>query len=85
MAGKRSDIPFEKVSLNLGRGDFARMGELFPRLGAGVAIRTLVRNYIRQIEAATAAVAPAIELNPQTVTELLDDDRDATDREQTLG
>ena len=77
MAGKRSDIPFEKVTLNLGRGDFVRMGELFPRLGAGVAIRTLVRNYIRQIEAATAAAE--IELNPQTVTELLDDDRDADD------
>lgn len=76
MAGKRSDIPFEKVSLNLGRGDFARMGALFPNIGAGVAIRTLVRNYIRQIEATAAPIN--VDINPLTVTELLDDDDRAT-------
>ena len=72
MAGRKSDIPFEKVTLNLGKGDFARMGQLFPRMGPVVAIRTLLRNYIRQIEASAAPID--IDLNPETVSELLDDD-----------
>ena len=83
MAGRKSDIPFEKVSLNLGLGDFARMGELFPRLGPGIAIRTLVRNYIRQIEASAAPID--IDLNPETVTELLDDERDPGTDQPTAG
>jgi hypothetical protein len=77
MAGKKSDIPFEKVSLNLGQGDFEEMGRLFPRIGAGVAIRTLVRNYIRQIKAATAA--PEIDIDHSNIEALLDDDREPVD------
>lgn len=73
MAGRKSDIPFEKRTLNLGRGDFERMGQLFPRMGAAVAIRTLLRNYIRQIEATAAPID--IIINPETIEELLDDDR----------
>lgn len=77
MARPRSDIEFEKVTLRLGRGDVARMHSLFPKLGGHVAIRTLVRNFIRRVEASAAPVA--IDLNPNEMKGLLDDDRDAAD------
>ncbi len=73
MAGRKSEIPFEKKSISLGVGDFARMQKLFPQMGATVAIRTLIRNYIRQIEASAAPID--IDLNPEIITEILHDER----------
>ncbi len=48
---RREEIPLQKVTLSLYRGDFDRLRELKPKLGSSKVIRTLVRNYIRAVEA----------------------------------
>lgn len=75
MAKPKSDIPLEKIALNLGKGDFAMMGQLFPSMGGGKAIRLLVRNYITQIRRQTKPLE--IDINPDDVKELLADDRES--------
>lgn len=40
----------QKVTLNLFDGDFERCRELYPDLGAGKVIRTLVRSFIEKEE-----------------------------------
>lgn len=52
----------QKVTLNLFSGDFARLQELFPDVGASVIVRKLVRNYITALDAREAA-APKTEVN----------------------
>lgn len=52
MARRKSDLPLQKVTLNLVTGDYAKMQSLFPSLGGGAAIRTLVNNYIKSIRSA---------------------------------
>lgn len=47
---KKEDHPIQKVTLNLYEGDYARIGDLFPRAGASKIIRTLVRKFIHQVE-----------------------------------
>jgi len=71
MPRPKSKIPLVLKPIRLFENDFERMQTLFPRLGAGVAIRHLVRNYIKQIEGAAAPIE--IELPNQSVEELLDD------------
>lgn len=75
MPNKKSDIPFEKITLRLGVGDFAAMGVLFPQLGASVAIRTLVHNYVKSIQASLAPVE--LELQPDDLKDLLHDEPSA--------
>jgi hypothetical protein len=45
MAKRQEDL--EKVTLNLYRGDYGRLQEVFPETGAAVVVRRLVRNFIR--------------------------------------
>lgn len=40
----------QKVTLNLFRGDFDAVRVLHPAIGAGSAIRQIVRGYIRKVE-----------------------------------
>ncbi len=47
---RKEDFPLEKVTLALYNGDFARLRDLHPRLGASKVVRTLVRKHIREIE-----------------------------------
>jgi len=42
----RSTEKLQKHTLNLYAGDFDELQNMFPEVGASVAIRTLVRNYI---------------------------------------
>lgn len=77
MANRKSEIPCERKTIRLGIGDFEAMEALFPQLGATVAIRTLVHNYIKRMRASLAPVD--LSVSPQDLKELLDDDRDATD------
>lgn len=73
MARPKSPIPLVLKPIRMFEGDFEKMQVLFPRLGAGVAIRTLVRNYIKQIEG--AAVPIEIELPAdQSIEELINDE-----------
>lgn len=50
-----SEDKLTKHTLNLFEGDFAKLGELYPALGAGVVVRQLVRNYLVGVEAKSAA------------------------------
>lgn len=50
------DDTIQKHTLNLRRGDYAKIGDLFPDLGAGPAIRQIVSAFVDK--AAKAAQAP---------------------------
>ena len=47
---KRSDVPVEKITLNLFVGDFDRLRDIHPRIGGSLVVRNLVRQYLRNIE-----------------------------------
>lgn len=46
--------PIEKRTVRLFKGDYAELGDLFPQVGAGPAIRALVRQTIQRAKDATA-------------------------------
>lgn len=50
---RKEEIPLQKVTLSLYEGDFDRLRELRPRMGASKVIRLLVRKFIRDIDNAT--------------------------------
>ena len=54
----REGAELHKHTLNLYQGDYAKIQELFPDIGAGVVIRKVVRNYVETIEAKTAVALP---------------------------
>jgi len=56
----REDLEIHKHTLNLYKGDYAAIQELFPDIGAGVVIRKVVRNYVESIKAKTTAEVPAV-------------------------
>jgi hypothetical protein len=43
---RKSDVPLQKVTLNLFEGDFSRLQDLHPTLGAGAVIRLIVRRHL---------------------------------------
>ncbi len=47
---RKEDLPLQKVTLVLYDGDFARLRDLHPRLGASKVVRMLVRKHIQEIE-----------------------------------
>lgn len=52
-----------KHTMNLFNGDYAKMQGFYPDIGAGAAIRRLVRSYIEQVEAGNAATLPNVEID----------------------
>lgn len=44
------DDELQKVTLNLFKGDYRRVQDLFPEVGAGKVIRQLVRKFLDQSE-----------------------------------
>lgn len=54
----REDIELYKHTLNLYKGDYAKIQELFPDIGAGVVIRKVVHNYVESLTAKTTAEIP---------------------------
>lgn len=67
----RSDIPLEQKILRLYKGDFERVQNLFPSLGAAPAIRMLIRNFCDRVEQSTQPLD--IDLTDVNVTELLNE------------
>ena len=47
---RKQPYEIEKVTLNLRKGDFARMRELFPQLGSGPAVARLLIGYLRKVD-----------------------------------
>jgi hypothetical protein len=57
---KRNEkAPVEKMTVRLYNGDYRRLAELHPNLGANKVIRELVRQHIQRIE---SKVGPAPEI-----------------------
>ena len=48
---KKAEEDLTKHTLNLFPGDYAKLQELYPDLGAGPVIRRLVRDFINKVEA----------------------------------
>ena len=51
-----------KHTLNLYPGDYAKLRELYPDVGAGAIIRRLVRKYIEQVEATGGSIDAKVEI-----------------------
>lgn len=47
----KSEIELKKHTLNLFAGDFSRLDELHPDIGASTIIRKLIRAHIKKVEA----------------------------------
>lgn len=62
---RASAEPLTKVTLNLFSRDYERMQELYPQIGATVAIRALVHQHVTKVEAKTARL-----VDPTLVNEL---------------
>ncbi len=54
------DDTIQKVTLNLRAGDYAKLGDLFPDLRAGPAIRQIVSQFVDRAEAAGRSATPNI-------------------------
>ena len=48
---RNTDIELQKVTMNLFRGDYAKLQELYPDIGAATIIRRIVHKFIEQVEA----------------------------------
>lgn len=54
------DLEIHKHTLNLYKGDYAAIQEMFPDIGAGVVIRKVVRNYVEAMRAKTNVEVPVV-------------------------
>ncbi len=60
---KRSDIPLEKVTLNMFSGDADRLRELFSKQGgASFIVRNLVRQYLKRIDEEASQKTPVLSI-----------------------
>lgn len=51
MARKDNNGDLYKHTLNLYAGDYAKIQDLFPNVGAGAVIRRIVREFVEKVEA----------------------------------
>jgi hypothetical protein len=65
MGRRKEDL--EKVTLNLFPGDFQRLGELFPTIGASKALRSILRKYLQDIEARADINARRVEVDLEKI------------------
>lgn len=72
---RKEDLPIERHSLNLFKGDFARLQIMAGRAGAGKIIRYLVTNYIAQNDKKVNAKVPleavSASLSPDDLKDIL--------------
>ncbi len=54
MPRPKSAIPLQEHKINLFKGDLQRLQDLFPAQGGSAAVRQLVRNFIKRVEASQA-------------------------------
>lgn len=55
MSRRRESEPLTKITMNVYERDYERMKALYPKAGATVAIRQLIRSHVMKVEAKTAA------------------------------
>ncbi len=68
---RKEDKPLQKVTLNLVEGDFAKLQEVYPRLGAGKVIREIIHAHVRRIDETAQQVTDSLTITPE---EILDGD-----------
>lgn len=68
MARRKKDFPLQKVTLNLYEGEFDRLQELAPELGASHIVRELVHAHILRVESVKAK-PPRVDLDLSTLGE----------------
>lgn len=59
---KDDEDGLQKHTLNLYPGDYQKLRELYPDVGAGAIIRRLVRKYIEQVEATGGSIDAKVEI-----------------------
>lgn len=60
---KKAEEDLTKHTLNLFPGDYSRLQELYPDIGAGPVIRRLVRDFLDKIEAAKSSTSLTERIN----------------------
>jgi len=65
MTRRKEVYPLERVHVSLYEGDFAKLGDLYPRAGATKVIRLLVHDHVRKIEEAKAQAAPSPKISDE--------------------
>lgn len=68
---RKEDKPLHKTTLNLVKGDFEKLQEAYPRLGAGKVVRELVNAHVRRIEEQAQQHFTELTIEPE---EILDGD-----------
>lgn len=60
MGKRQSEIPLEKITLKLFKGDAEEMRKLYPTVGASGIIRELVRSHIRRVHEEAQKNSPVV-------------------------
>lgn len=72
---RRADIPLQKHTLNLFRGDFDKLQGWYTKLGASRIVRELVRAQVRRVEESIAQKRPPtvadLEIPVETLEEVI--------------
>ena len=56
------DEGLQKHTLNLFEGDYEKLRELYPDIGASAVIRRIVRRYIEQVESTGSSIDAKVEI-----------------------
>ena len=62
MAHARSDAPLHKITVNLFEGDFQRLQTYYAKVGAGHALRLIIRSHLNRLDAKHAQITAKTEL-----------------------
>lgn len=60
---KADEEGLQKHTLNLFPGDYEKLRELYPDVGAGAIIRRIVRRFIEQVEVNGASIDAKVEID----------------------
>lgn len=58
----KNENELRKHTLNLYEGDYEKLRELYPDVGAGAIIRRIVRRFIEQVEVNGASIDAKVEI-----------------------
>lgn len=54
---KKSPDELETINIRLVKGDYAKLGILFPKMKAGPAVRSIIHNFVERMEASKAPLS----------------------------
>ena len=70
---KRSNQPLHKHTLNLYDGDFQRLGDLYPAVGAAIIIREIVHTFLNKVENGADKNALPVKIDPALLENLINE------------